>query len=83
MKVLARVIAAKTGLKNEIVRYNNSQNVVKIWTVRAADDVQQQLRAEFAAAGISYAPKQEGSRQKRNPSIIELDKVTLSITQIF
>jgi len=75
-KVLARVIAAKSGLKNEIVRYNNSQNAVKIWTVRAADDVQQQLRAEFSAAGISYAPKQEGSRKKRNPSIIELDKVT-------
>lgn len=75
-KVLARVIAAKAGLKNEIVRYNNSQNAVKIWTVRAADDVQQQLRAEFAAVDISYAPKQEGSRKKRNTSIVELDKVT-------
>jgi hypothetical protein len=75
-KVLARIIAAKTGLKNEIVRYNNSQNAVKIWTVRAADDVQQQLRTEFAAAGINYAPKQEGSRKKRNPTTIELDKVT-------
>jgi hypothetical protein len=73
---LARIIAAKTGLKNEIVRYNNSQNAVKIWTVRAADDVQQQLRTEFAAAGINYAPKQEGSRKKRNPTTIELDKVT-------
>ncbi len=75
-KVLARVIAAKVGLKNEIVRYNNSQNAVKIWTVRAADDIQEQLRKEFSAAGITYAPKQEGSRKKKNPSIIELDKVT-------
>jgi AIPR protein len=75
-KVLARVIAAKAGLKNEIVRYNNSQNAVKIWTVRAADDVQQQLRTEFAAEGINYAPKQEGSRKKRNLATIELDKVT-------
>ena len=75
-KVLARVIAAKSGLKNEIVRYNNSQNAVKIWTVRAADDVQQQLRTEFSAAGLNYAPKQEGSRKKRNLTTIELDKVT-------
>lgn len=47
-KVLVRVIAAKAGLKNEIVRYNNSQNAVKIWTVRAVDDVQEQLRKELA-----------------------------------
>lgn len=70
------MIAAKVGLKNEIVRYNNSQNAVKIWTVGAADDIQEQLRKEFSSAGINYAPKQEGSRKKKNQSIIELDKVT-------
>ena len=75
-KVLARVIAAKTALRNEIIRYNNSQNAVKIWTVRAVDDIQNQLRKEFSIANISYAPKQEGARKTRNPSIIELDKVT-------
>ena len=75
-KVLARVIAAKAALRNEIVRYNNSQNAVKIWTVRAVDDIQNQLRREFAAASINYAPKQEGARKTRNPSTIELDKVT-------
>jgi len=75
-KVLARVIAAKVGLKNEIVRYNNSQNAVKIWTVRAVDDIQEQLRKEFLVAGITYAPKQSGSRQKRDALTIELDKVT-------
>jgi len=36
---MARVIAAKSGLRNDIVRYNNSQNAVRIWTVRAADDI--------------------------------------------
>ena len=75
-KVLARVIAAKAGLRNEIVRYNNSQNAVKIWTVRAVDDVQNQLRREFLLSDIKYAPKQEGARRTRNPSTIELDKVT-------
>lgn len=67
---------AKATLRNEIVRYNNSQNAVKIWTVRAVDDIQNQLRREFAASSINYAPKQEGARQTRNTSIIELDKVT-------
>lgn len=38
-KVLARVIAAKGGLRNDIVRFNNSQNAIKIWTVRAVDSV--------------------------------------------
>jgi hypothetical protein len=75
-KVLARVIAAKQGLKNEIVRYNNSQNAVRIWTVRAADDIQEQLRKEFQSVGITYAPKQAGSRRKRDARTIELDKVT-------
>lgn len=75
-KVLARVIAAKTGLKNEIVRYNNSQNAVKIWTVRAADELQEQLRKELQKVGITYAPKQAGSRRKRDDLTIELDKVT-------
>lgn len=75
-KVLCRVIAAKVGLKNEIVRYNNSQNAVKIWTVRAADDIQEQLRKDFKAVGITYAPKQVGSRRRRDSLTIELDKLT-------
>ena len=75
-KVLARVIAAKGGLKNEIVRYNNSQNAVNIWTVRAVDDIQEQLRQEFQLSDIIYAPKQVGSRKKKNKAIIELDKIT-------
>jgi len=41
------VIAAKSGLRNDIVRYNNSQNAVRIWTVRAADDIQEQLRRDL------------------------------------
>ncbi len=74
-KVLARVIAAKASIRTDIVRYNNSQNAVKIWTVRSADDIQQTLRAQFKTVGIDYAPKQEGSRKRKDSSIIELDKV--------
>lgn len=75
-KVLARVIAAKAGLKNEIVRYNNSQNAVKIWTVRAVDDIQEQLRRDFAETRIIYAPKQSGARKRKDINTIELDRVT-------
>lgn len=75
-KVLARVIAAKSSIRNDIVRYNNSQNAVRIWSVRAADDLQQTLRAEFKAVGVEYAPKQEGARRKKDINTIELDKVT-------
>jgi hypothetical protein len=75
-KVLARIIAASAGVKNEIIRYNNSQNAVKIWAVRATDNIQEQLRNEFKEHNIKYAPKQEGTRQKRSLKIIELDKVS-------
>lgn len=75
-KVLARVIATSDTVKNEIIRYNNSQNAVKIWAVRAADSIQNELRSEFEKCNIEYAPKQEGARKKRKLSIIELDKVT-------
>lgn len=75
-KVLARVIAAKATIRNDIVRYNNSQNAVRIWSVRAADDLQQTLRADFKTIHVDYAPKQEGSRRKKNIMTIELDKVT-------
>lgn len=75
-KVLVRIIAAKTGIKNEITRYNNSQNAVKIWAVRATDEIQEQLKKQFATINIQYAPKQQGSRKKTDSSIIELDKVT-------
>jgi hypothetical protein len=75
-KVLTRVIAAKASIRTDIVRYNNSQNAVRIWSVRAADDLQQTLRSEFQSVKIDYAPKQEGSRRKKDLTTIELDKVT-------
>jgi hypothetical protein len=81
-KVLVRVIVAKATLRSDIVRYNNSQNAVRIWTVRAADSLQEQLRAEFKAVNIDYAPKQQGSRKKKNKSIIELDKVTQYLASV-
>lgn len=75
-KVLARVIAAKATLRSEVVRFNNSQNAIRIWAVRAVDDLQQQLRVELKKFSINYAPKMEGARIVRSQSMIELDRVT-------
>lgn len=74
-RVLVRVIQASKGIRNDIVQYNNSQNAVKIWTVRAVDAVQQRLRKEFMKVGIDYAPKLEGGKRRNREKRIELDKV--------
>lgn len=74
-KVLARVIAAKSSLRNDIVRFNNSQNAIKIWTVRAADKTQQGLQRQFKKVGIEYAPRQDGARKKTGKDTIELDRL--------
>ena len=76
-KVLVRVIAATPAVVTDIVRYNNSQNAVKIWAVRSVDDTQERLRLDFDKENISYAPKQEGARKKNNgKDVIDLDKLT-------
>lgn len=75
-KVLLRVIAARDAVKNDVVRFNNSQNAIKIWTVRAVDGIQERLRRDFDKLGLNYAPKQAGSRRKRDTSkIVELDRL--------
>lgn len=74
-KVLTRVIAAKLSLRSDIVRFNNSQNAIKIWTVRAADKTQQGLQRQFKKVGIEYAPRQDGARKKTGKDTIELDRL--------
>ena len=74
-QVLVRVVAAKKALLTDIVRYNNTQNPVKISAVRLLDPIQEALRQSFERIGYSYAPKQEGARLSRNPKKIELDRV--------
>lgn len=74
-QVLVRVVAAKKTLVTDIVRYNNTQNPVKLSAVRLLDPIQEALRQSFEKIGYSYAPKQEGARLARNPKKIELDRV--------
>lgn len=73
-QVLVRVVGAKKALITDIVRYNNTQNPVKLSAVRLLDPIQEGLRSSFQSIGYQYAPKQEGARATKNSKRIELDK---------
>ena len=73
-QVLVRVVGAKKTLLTDIVRYNNTQNPVKLSAVRLLDPIQESLRNAFQTINYTYAPKQEGARLQKNPKRIELDK---------
>jgi hypothetical protein len=73
-QVLVRVVQAKKTLLTDIVRYNNTQNPVKLSAVRLLDPIQESLRNAFLTIDYSYAPKQEGARLVKNPKLIEIDK---------
>lgn len=74
--VLVRVVAARRSLLTDIVRYNNTQNPVKISAVRLLDPIQEELRIAFASIDYQYAPKQEGAKINKSPKRIELDRIT-------
>lgn len=74
-QVLVRVVGAKKTILTDIVRYNNTQNPVKLSAVRLLDPIQEGLRNSFLSIDYSYAPKQEGARVNKNPKRIELDKI--------
>lgn len=74
--VLVRIVGAKKTLVTDIVRYNNTQNPVKLSAVRLLDPVQESLRIRFSEIDFKYAPKQEGARSPKTANRIELDKIT-------
>ena len=75
-QVLVRIVGAKKALLTDIVRYNNTQNPVKLSAVRLLDPIQEALRSAFSSVGYTYAPKQEGAKIAKSPKRIELDRVT-------
>jgi hypothetical protein len=75
-QVLVRVVAAKKALLTDIVRFNNTQNPVKLSAVRLLDPIQESLRNAFTTIGYSYAPKQEGAKAIKSTKRIELDRIT-------
>lgn len=75
-QVLVRVVGAKKALLTDIVRYNNTQNPVKLSAVRLLDPIQEGLRSAFQSIEYTYAPKQEGAKLVKNAKRIELEKIT-------
>lgn len=74
-KVLARVVAANRAVVSDIVRFNNTQNAIRIWTVRASDAVQQRLQRAFGDQRIDYAPKPDNRRFRGSRTVMQLDRV--------
>jgi hypothetical protein len=74
-QVLVRIVGAKRALLTDIVRYNNTQNPVKLSAVRLLDPIQESLRSAFVSIDYSYAPKQAGAKTVKSPRRIELDRV--------
>lgn len=75
-QVLVRVVGAKKALLTDIVRYNNTQNPVKLAAVRLLDPIQESLRSAFSTVDYVYAPKQEGAKTAKNSKRIDLDRIT-------
>jgi AIPR protein len=75
-QVLVRIVGAKKALLTDIVRFNNTQNPVKLSAVRLLDPIQESLRSAFTSIDYSYAPKQEGAKIVKSPKRIELDRIT-------
>ncbi|CAN7462619.1 AIPR family protein [Variovorax sp. LjRoot130] len=75
-QVLVRVVGAKKALLTDIVRYNNTQNPVRLSAVRLLDPIQESLRTAFSQINYIYAPKQEGARLIKSAKRIELDKIS-------
>jgi len=45
--VLVRFIAARSGIVDDIIRYNNSQNPIRTWDIASQDRTQRRLKAGF------------------------------------
>ncbi len=74
-QVMVRVVGAKKALVTDIVRFNNTQNPVKLSAVRLLDPIQEALRLRFQTIDYSYAPKQEGARAAKTLNRIELERI--------
>lgn len=72
--VLARVVkCTDPNVVQSIIRYNNSQNPVKTWDLRAIEPVQRKLVERFAELGISYNIRR--GEEKRGPGDLNIDKL--------
>ena len=63
--VLCRVIASPHDIVDNIIRYNNSQNPIKMWDIASQDKTQRRLKSEFENLKKPYIYlTRRGSRPK-------------------
>ncbi|BET13432.1 AIPR family protein [Pandoraea sputorum] len=75
-EVLVRLVGARKALLTDIVRYNNTQNPVRVSAVRLLDPIQEALRSKLIKHDYVYAPKQEGAKLQRSRTRIDLERIT-------
>ena len=63
--VLVRVIkSSDPTLVDSIIRFNNTQNPIKAWELRAIDPIQRKLLGEFSELAITYQLRRGAGRRK-------------------
>ena len=73
-EVLIRVIACRNpALVESIIRFNNTQNPVRPWDLRAIDPEQARLEADFRALGITYQFRRSSARWRADD--VHFDKL--------
>lgn len=58
-----------SGLINEIIENNNTQNSIKAFDIRSNDAVQRRLHTEFSSVGIVYLHRRQGAQRLAGSAI--------------
>jgi len=76
--VLCRIVECEEPeIVQKIVRYNNTQNLIRPSDLRSNDPVQSRLRKEFDTLGINYVHRRSGPRTPKNAISAETTGVAL------
>ncbi|MCH7607791.1 MAG: AIPR family protein [Chloroflexi bacterium] len=54
-----------------VTRYNNTQNPIKAWELRASDPIQKSIQAEFDKLGITYQLRRSAQRRRATDVIYD------------
>lgn len=73
-QVLTRAVTCNNqDLIDSVIRYNNTQNPIKAWELRATDRIQRELLEAFQAISVEYRVRRGSSR--RRASDVHYDKL--------
>jgi hypothetical protein len=78
VEVLCRIVQCdKPEVVHRVVRYNNTQNVIRPSDLRSNDAIQKRLLDEFKNIGLSYVHRRSGPKAPRNAISAEPTGVAL------